>query len=150
MPFVDSAFQRSLPERHVPSLHWAPSNAEQPDQIGHYGLVEEAIPVLRVTAAESSASWYRRLGYEVEWEHRFEPGFPTFMSIAHEGSARLFLSEHTGDAPPHGLVYLRVGDLDAVAREFGCEVVGQPWGREVHLVDPDGNRLRLGETTPSK
>jgi catechol 2,3-dioxygenase-like lactoylglutathione lyase family enzyme len=119
-------------------------------QIDHYGLVEEAIPILRVTAAESSASWYRRLGYEVEWEHRFEPGFPTFMSIARHGGARLFLSEHTGDAQPDGLVYLRVGDLDAVAREFDRPVVGQPWGREVHLVDPDGNRLRLGESTTSE
>jgi hypothetical protein len=118
--------------------------------IDDHGVVEEAIPVLRVTATASSASWYRRLGYEVEWEHRFEPGFPTFMSIARSGSARLFLSEHTGDAQPDGLVYLRVGDLDAVAREFDCPVVGQPWGGEVHLVDPDGNRLRLGETTRSE
>lgn len=114
------------------------------------GGVEEAIPVLRVTAAEVSASWYRRLGYEVEWEHRFEPAFPTFMSITRHGSARLFLSEHTGDAQPDCLVYLRVGDLDAVAREFDRLVVGQPWGREVRLIDPDGNRLRLGETTPSE
>jgi catechol 2,3-dioxygenase-like lactoylglutathione lyase family enzyme len=118
--------------------------------IDHYRVVEEAIPVLRVTAAEFSASWYRRLGYEVEWEHRFEPGFPIFMSIARQGSARLFLSEHTGDAQPDGLVYLRVDDLEAVAREFDRAVVGQPWGREVHLVDPDGNRLRLGETSPSE
>lgn len=119
-------------------------------QIDHYGVVEEAIPILRVTAAETSASWYRRLGYEVEWEHRFEPEFPIFMSIARHGSARLFLSEHTGDAQPGGLVYLRVGDLDAVGREFDRPVVGQPWGREVHLVDPDGNGLRLGETTTSE
>lgn len=119
-------------------------------QIGHPGVVEEAIPVLRVTAAESSAAWYRRLGYEVEWEHRFEPGFPTFMSLARGERARLFLSEHSGDAHPDGLVYLRVGDLDAVAREFDSQVVVQPWGREVHLLDPDGNRLRLGETTPSE
>lgn len=118
-------------------------------RIGQCGVVEEAIPVLRVTSAASSASWYGRLGYEVEWEHRFEPGFPTFMSLARSGSARLFLSEHTGDAPPDGLVYLRVGDLDAVARDFDRQVSVQPWGREVHLVDPDGNRLRLGETTPS-
>lgn len=117
---------------------------------GRLAFVEEATPVLRVTAAESSAAWYRRLGYEMEWEHRFEPGFPTFMSIARRGSARLFLSEHTGDAPPGGLVYLRVGDLEAVAREFDSQVIGQPWGREVHLVDPDGNRLRLGETAPSE
>jgi hypothetical protein len=36
--------------------------------------------------------------------------------------------------------------LDAVALEFDRAVAGQPWGRELHLVDPAGNRLRLGET----
>lgn len=107
--------------------------------------MEEAIPVLRITEAESSAAWYGRLGYEKEWEHRFEPGFPVFMSISRHGAARLFLSEHTGDAPPGGLVVLRVCDLDGVAREFDVEIVEQPWGREVELVDPDGNRLRIGE-----
>jgi catechol 2,3-dioxygenase-like lactoylglutathione lyase family enzyme len=122
---------------------WAASS-----EIDQYVVVEEAIPILRVTAAETSASWYRRLGYEVEWEHRFKPGLPTFVSISRQGSARLFLSEHTGDAPPGGLAYLRVDDLEAVAREFDRPAVRQPWGLEVHLVDPDGNRLRLGEATP--
>lgn len=105
--------------------------------------MEEAIAVLRVSDAEASLAWYRRLGYEREWEHRFGPGMPAFVAIARGGAARLYLSEHTGDARPRGLVYLRVDDLDAVARTFGVEVIAQPWGSEVHLSDPDGNRLRL-------
>ena len=105
--------------------------------------MEEAIPVLRVEDAAASASWYRRLGYEQEWEHRFEPGFPAFVSLARNGTARLFLSEHTGDARPDTLVCLRVDDLAAVAREFEVEMLEQPWGREIHLEDPDGNRFRL-------
>jgi catechol 2,3-dioxygenase-like lactoylglutathione lyase family enzyme len=108
--------------------------------------MEEAIPVLRVDDAAAALSFYRRLGYEKEWEHRFEPHFPAFVSIARNGSARMFLSEHTGDALAGGLVHLRVADLPAVADEFGTEVVEQPWGREVHLSDPAGNRLRIGET----
>ena len=104
----------------------------------------EAIAVLRVTDASRSADWYRRLGYEVEWEHRFEPGLPLFVSIALGGAARLFLSEHEGDAPPDSLVHLRVDDVDVVAQEFASPVIDLPWAREVHLTDPDGNRLRVG------
>ena len=74
-----------------------------------------------------SAEWYRRLGYEQEWVHRFEPSFPAFVSLARDGSARIFLSEHQGDARPDTLLYLRVADVDAVAAEFGEAVVDQPW-----------------------
>ena len=104
---------------------------------------EEVIPVLRVSDAAAAAAWYQRLGFAQEWEHRFEPGFPAFVSIA-RGAVRLFLSEHTGDARPDTLIYLRLRDLDAVAKEFGADVEQMPWGLEVQLRDPDGNRLRIG------
>lgn len=104
---------------------------------------EEVIPVLRVSDAAAAAAWYQRLGFAREWEHRFEPGFPAFVSIA-RGAVRLFLSEHTGDARPDTLIYLRLRDLDAVAEEFGADVEQMPWGPEVQLRDPDGNRLRIG------
>lgn len=106
--------------------------------------MEESIPVLRVADASRAVAWYRRLGYDQEWEHRFEPGFPVFVSISRHGDARIFLSEHTGDAVPNGLVHLRVSDIEPIAAEFDAEIAEQPWGREVHLVDPDGNRLRVG------
>jgi hypothetical protein len=43
---------------------------------------EEVIPVLRVSNAAAAAAWYERLGFSQEWEHRFEPGFPVFVSVA--------------------------------------------------------------------
>lgn len=110
--------------------------------------MEEAIPVLRISDAAAAVAWYRRLGCEQEWEHRFGPGFPAFVSVARAGGARLFLSEHTGDARPDTLVYLRVADLDAVAGELGAALATQPWGRELEVTDPDGNRLRIGEAQP--
>jgi catechol 2,3-dioxygenase-like lactoylglutathione lyase family enzyme len=114
--------------------------------IWHSGLVEEAIPVLRTADVTRAVAWYQRLGYDQEWEHRFEPAFPAVVSISRKGDARIFLSEHTGDALPDGLIYLRVSELASIAVAFDTEIVRQPWGREVHIVDPDGNRLRIGET----
>jgi len=104
---------------------------------------EEVIPVLRVSNAAAAAAWYQRLGFAQEWEYRFEPGFPAFVSVA-LGRARLFLSEHTGDARPDTLIYLRLRDLEVVAKEFGAAIERMPWGPEVWLRDPDGNRLRIG------
>ncbi len=106
-------------------------------------MEEEVIPVLRVSNAAVAAAWYQRLGFAQEWEYRFEPGFPAFVSIA-RGPVRLFLSEHTGDARPDTLIYLRLRDLQGVAKEFGAAIEQMPWGPEVWLGDPDGNRLRIG------
>lgn len=103
---------------------------------------DEIIPILRVTDARRSAAWYARLGFREEWEHRFEPRLPAFVSVERAGM-RLFLSEHVGDARPDTLVYLRVRDVDSVAREFGVQPEDAPWAREVELRDPDGNRLRV-------
>lgn len=105
---------------------------------------EEVIPILRVRDAAVAVAWYARLGFRQQWEHRFEPGFPVFTEVA-RGRVRLYLSEHEGDARPDTLVYLRVVELDAVAAEFGVRPEEAPWGRELELRDPDGNRLRVGE-----
>lgn len=107
-------------------------------------MEEEAIPIIRVANASVAADWYHRLGFEQEWEHRFEPGLPAFVSVA-RGAARLFLSEHTGDARPDALVYLRIRGLDAIAKEFSTDIEQMPWGRELRIRDPDGNRVRIGE-----
>lgn len=111
-------------------------------------MPSEVIPVLRVTDADRACTWYGRLGFEREWEHRFEPSLPAFVSLVRDNETRVFLSEHLGDAPPEGLVYLRVPDVEVVARKLGAETTEQPWGRELHLTDPDGNRIRVGVLRP--
>ena len=107
------------------------------------GVAEQITPILRTDDADTAAAWYARLGFTKEWEHRFEPGLPLFVSIS-RGPMRIFLSEHRGDAHPDTLVYLSVDDVDAVAAEFGLQVQQAPWGPEVELRDLDGNRLRIG------
>jgi catechol 2,3-dioxygenase-like lactoylglutathione lyase family enzyme len=104
---------------------------------------EEVVPVLYVEDAARAVAWYGRLGFAKEWEHQFEPGFPWFLSVA-RGEVRLYLSEHEGDARPDTLIHLYVKDVDDVAAEFGVVVDEDGLaGREVALVDPDGNRLRV-------
>ncbi len=105
-------------------------------------MTTDVIPVLRVDDARRAQAWYERLGFAVLFEHRFEPHLPAYVGIRREG-AQIHLSEHAGDANPHGLVYVWVDDVDVIATEFGVAVDEQPWAREVDLVDPDGNRLRM-------
>jgi hypothetical protein len=102
----------------------------------------EVAPILHVADAGVAVSWYERLGFTKQWEYRFDPDCPAFVSIVH-GEARLFLSEHRGDARPDTLVGLRVSDVDAVEAEFGRPTGEPPYGCEFELRDPDGNRLRI-------
>jgi hypothetical protein len=106
--------------------------------------VTRVVPFLRVADAEASAGWYARVGFSIEWRHRFAPGLPLFIALR-DGDARIFLSEHSGDARPDTLLYVYVDDVDVIAREFELEPQEAPYGmREVELRDPDENRLRFG------
>ena len=62
-------------------------------------MAERAIPVLRVAHADVALPWYRLLGFEEQWRHQFDPGFPVFVSVQ-RGDVELYLSEHEGDAVP--------------------------------------------------
>jgi hypothetical protein len=107
-------------------------------------VTTDVIPILRVADAGVAARWYGRLGFAVEFEHRFEPHLPAYVGIRREG-AQIHLSEHAGDARPGTLVYIWVDAIDPVAAEFGVTVDDAPWGREISLTDPDQNRLRVAE-----
>jgi catechol 2,3-dioxygenase-like lactoylglutathione lyase family enzyme len=107
-------------------------------------MAEELVPILHVTDAAETAKWYARLGFVVEGEHRFAADFPLYMFLRRKQNA-LHLSEHTGDARPNSLLYLYVDAIDPIATEFNAVVIEQPWAREVHVTDPAGNRLRIGQ-----
>lgn len=110
-------------------------------------MAEELAPILRVADAEAAVAWYARLGFVKEWEHRFEPGLPLYVGIA-RGNLCMHLSEHTGDARPGTLLYLRVDDFDALVAALGVTAIDDmPWGRDFEVADPDGNRLRIGSST---
>lgn len=51
----------------------------------------------------------------------------------------------TTDASAAATLYLYVDDVDVAAAACGVGAVEQQdWGREFEVVDPDGNRLRVG------
>lgn len=105
-------------------------------------MAEELVPIFRVEDGRAAAAWYERLGFVVVAEHRFQPDLPLYLFLR-RGDVHLHLSEHTGDAPDGSVAYLYSDDVDGIAADFGIEVEPQPWGREIELLDPFGNRLRI-------
>ncbi|SNY63542.1 bleomycin resistance protein [Stenotrophomonas sp. CC120223-11] len=114
-------------------------------------MPQTVIPQLRMRHADTTLPFYvQGLGFVVDWEHRFEPGFPLFAQLTRDGQT-IFLTEHSGDCEVGGAVYFIVEDVDALHLAFSAAGVPieQPphdteWGsREMLLRDPDGNRLRF-------
>ena len=112
---------------------------------------QRVFPQLRMTNWERTRAFYvDGLGFRVDWEHRFDPGFPVFAQLTRDGLS-LFLSEHAGDCQVGGAAYLVVDDVDALYGELAARDAApaqppadMPWGRrELTVVDPDGNRLRF-------
>jgi catechol 2,3-dioxygenase-like lactoylglutathione lyase family enzyme len=113
--------------------------------------MQRVMPTLRMTNyARGKAFYVERLGFQIDWEHRFEPHFPVFMQVSRNGMA-FFLTEHRGDCEVGGLLHLYVDDVDAWYAEFqakGVSVVEPPNNdlpgvRIMTVLDLDGNKLRF-------
>lgn len=119
-------------------------------------MTQTVIPQLRITNASRSMEFYvDELGFSVDWEHRFGPGYPLFARLTRQGQT-LFLTEHSGDCQVGGAVYFVVSDATQCWAEFEQRGVvatnalaPTPWGTVEFLVtDPDGNRLRFASDLP--
>ena len=112
------------------------------------------IPVLRMFDVAKAREFYLDwLGFEVLFEHRFEPELPLYLAVA-RGDLELHLSEHHGDGSPGANVRVETTGLDAlhaelIAKRYGYGRPGinaMPWGtRELSVHDPFGNRLTFSE-----
>jgi hypothetical protein len=72
---------------------------------GEPGMGQRVTPQLRSTNWARTRAFYEDgLGFRVEWEHRFEPGFPVFAQVSRDGLS-LFLTEHSGDCQVGGAAY---------------------------------------------
>jgi catechol 2,3-dioxygenase-like lactoylglutathione lyase family enzyme len=108
-------------------------------------------PVLRsFDAARTRAFYLDFLGFELVFEHRFEPGMPLYMGVR-SGDCVLHLSEHYGDGAPGASVRIACVDVRAYAatlRASGFDNARAavpeptPWGTlEFGVHDPSHNRL---------
>ena len=114
------------------------------------------VPILRIFDETVARAFYIGfLGFRVDWEHRFEPGLPLYMQVTRDACV-LHLSGHHGDATPGSALRIPVEDLDALHAELlgrqyrharpGIE--SMPWGRDMRVTDPFGNRLVFHSHAP--
>ena len=113
---------------------------------------QRVIPALRMTEYSRSKAFYaERLGFTVEWEHRFGPTMPVFMMMKRDGM-EIYLTEHNGDCKVGGLVHFVIDDVTAWHHEFEAKGVkaSDPPNDDLGFLnmtvtDPDGNQLRFME-----
>lgn len=113
-------------------------------------MLGSVTPVFRIFDEAKAKEFYVDfLGFAVDWEHRYEPGFPLYMQVSRD-TCRLHLSEHHGDFCPGSGIRIETSQLDAYNAELlgksykyyrpGIELM--PWGlREMSVKDPFGNTL---------
>lgn len=113
-----------------------------------------AIPILPCRDLDETLAFYGGLGFSID----FEESEPAPYAIVSFGEAELhFFGAAAPPAAPLAGAYLRVESADAIYRtwsQLGLPAAGAPslgaiadrdWGmREFELVDPSGNRLRVG------
>lgn len=107
-------------------------------------------PILRVFDEAKTREFYVGfLGFNVDWEHRFEDGLPLYMQVSRNDIV-LHLSEHHYDCCPGSAMRIEIDDIDAyhqylIEKQYKNARPGiqdTPWGsRDMSISDPFGNRL---------
>ena len=119
--------------------------------------VQAVVPILRIFDEARAREFYvGYLGFEVDWEHRFEGRGPLYMQVS-RGGLVLHLSEHHGDGSPGQVVYVAatgVADLHAELRAKPYPYLNPglspspgdgEGGACLSLLDPFGNTLRIDQ-----
>lgn len=111
--------------------------------------ITRSAPIFRSFDAAKAREFYVGwLGFTWVGEHRHAPGLPLYAFLK-LGAFHLHLSEHHGDATPGSTVtvYLdNLRDWHAALPSYPNMCPGlraQPWGLEMEVWDPFGNRLRF-------
>ena len=112
---------------------------------------QQAIPILRIFDVVKAQEFYCDfLGFVVTMEHRHEPDLPLYISVERSG-LELHLSEHHGDASPGStafvwIVGVRAFHAELISKQYGYGrpgIIRQPWGDQMEVHDPFGNRIRF-------
>jgi catechol 2,3-dioxygenase-like lactoylglutathione lyase family enzyme len=110
-------------------------------------------PIIRIFDEAKAREFYVDfLGLSVDWEHRFGDNFPLYMQVSRAGLV-LHLSGHHGDATPGSNVFVNITAVEAYQRELAAKdymfmkpgVEKLPWGLQMQVTDPFGNRVRFCE-----
>lgn len=114
----------------------------------------QTIPVIRIFDEAKAKEFYLEfLGMSLDWEHRFEVGFPIYIQVS-KGDLVLHLSEHSGDCTPGSKTFVNTDDLDGLYDEVTShgyrysrpEMTIAPWGDRIfEVVDPFSNRILFNE-----
>ena len=129
-----------------------------PEATSHIRFIR-TIPILRIFSIEKAKDFYCGfLGFNLDWEHTFEPGMPVYMQVSRE-SLRLHLSEHHGDGSPGVHLHVEMVGVE----EFHREVTAKGYkylrpglqdafygARTMNVIDPFGNRITFDEFTPPR
>ena len=112
------------------------------------------IPILRIFDEQAARDFYVGfLGFQVDWEHRFEPDLPLYMQVS-LGACVLHLSGHHGDCCPGSAVRIHVRGVEELQRSLLAKkykfarpgLCGTDWNSvEMSVTDPFGNRLTFAE-----
>jgi catechol 2,3-dioxygenase-like lactoylglutathione lyase family enzyme len=111
-----------------------------------------AVPVFRTMDESRAREFYVDfLGFDVEWEHRFEPDMPLYARIRRDGLV-IDLSEHHGDGTPGSVLWVPVADVAALHRELNAKAYPRmrpgidkhaPGGPTMEVIDPFANVIRF-------
>jgi len=107
-------------------------------------------PILRIFDEEKAKEFYLTfLGFKVDWEHRYEEGFPLYMQVSY-GNCFVHLSEHHGDCCPGGSIRIEVNNIqllhtNLISKKYKYSRPGietTPWNtKEIIIKDPFGNKI---------
>lgn len=114
----------------------------------------QTIPIIRIFDENKAKEFYLGfLGMNLDWEHRFEPGYPIYMQVSRDNMV-FHLSEHSGDCSPGSKVLVNTNDLDTYYKEIVSkdykynkpEIIIAPWGSRIfEVTDPFSNRVLFNE-----
>ena len=117
-------------------------------------IFHSPIPILRSFDETKAKEFYVGfLGFNIDWEHRFEENTPLYMQLSKDGCV-IHLSEHHGDSSPGASLRIQTKTLDSYHKELIDKkyknarpgIQGMPWGtRDMAISDPFGNKLIFNE-----
>jgi uncharacterized glyoxalase superfamily protein PhnB len=115
---------------------------------------QRTIPLLRIFSVQKAKEFYvDYLGFNVDWEHRFEENLPVYMQVSRNGLV-LHLTEHHGDCCPGSTVFVWMTGIEEFHRQISTnnDMYLRPGlettfynARCVEITDPFGNRIRFNE-----